>query len=128
MSRELINFDLAQVARAIAKREVSSVEATQACFAQIRVWQPEINAFIRLDMADALRVAAERDAEIARGQSRGPLHGVPLAHKDLFYRRGRVTTAGSKILEHFSGRLNREGLNEAASAASAARSRWSPPV
>lgn len=91
-------LDLAEIAEAIAARRISSVEATQACLARIKAWQPEVNAFIRLDKDEALLMAAERDAELAAGRSRGPLHGVPLAHKDLLYRKGKVTTGGSKIL------------------------------
>lgn len=91
-------LDLTEMAEAIAARRISAVEATRACLARIKVWQPEVNAFIRLDEDDALKVAAERDRELAQGRSRGPLHGVPLAHKDLLYREGRVTTGGSKIL------------------------------
>jgi aspartyl-tRNA(Asn)/glutamyl-tRNA(Gln) amidotransferase subunit A len=91
-------LDLTEIAVAIAMRRVSSVEATQACLARIKVWQPEINAFIRIDEESALRQAAECDAELAAGRRRGPLHGVPLAHKDLLYRKGKITTGGSKIL------------------------------
>jgi aspartyl-tRNA(Asn)/glutamyl-tRNA(Gln) amidotransferase subunit A len=91
-------LDLNEIAVAIATRRVSSVEATQACLARIKAWQPAINAFIRIDEESALRQAAECDAELAAGRRRGPLHGVPLAHKDLLYREGKVTTGGSKIL------------------------------
>lgn len=91
-------LDLAEIAEAIAARRISAVEATQACLDRIKAWQPEVNAFIRLDEQEALRTAAERDAELASGKSRGALHGVPLAHKDLLYRKDKVTTGGSKIL------------------------------
>jgi aspartyl-tRNA(Asn)/glutamyl-tRNA(Gln) amidotransferase subunit A len=90
--------DLTEIAEAIAMRRASSVEVTKACLARIKAWQPELNAFIRLDEESALRQAAERDAELAQGRHRGLLHGVPLAHKDLFYRKGRITTGGSRIL------------------------------
>lgn len=91
-------LDLTDIAGAIASRRISAVEATQACLARIKAWQPAVNAFIRLDEDEALTVAAERDRELAEGRSRGLLHGVPLAHKDLLYREGRITTGGSKIL------------------------------
>jgi aspartyl-tRNA(Asn)/glutamyl-tRNA(Gln) amidotransferase subunit A len=91
-------LDLSEIADAIAVRRISSVEATQACLNRIKAWQPEVNAFIRLDEEEALSTAAARDAELAAGKSRGKLHGVPLAHKDLLYRKDKVTTAGSKIL------------------------------
>jgi aspartyl-tRNA(Asn)/glutamyl-tRNA(Gln) amidotransferase subunit A len=91
-------LDLTEIAEAIAMRRASSVEVTKACLARIKAWQPEINAFIRLDEESALLQAAERDAESAAGRHRGPLHGVPLAHKDLLCRKGRITTGGSRIL------------------------------
>ena len=91
-------LDLSEAADAIADGRLSSVEATHACIDRIEAWQPAINAFITLDRERALVQAAERDRELARGQRRGPLHGVPLAHKDLVLRAGRVTTAGSKIM------------------------------
>jgi aspartyl-tRNA(Asn)/glutamyl-tRNA(Gln) amidotransferase subunit A len=93
-------LDLSEIADAIAARRISSVEATQACLSRIKLWQPEVNAFIRLDEEEALSTAAACDAELAAGRSRGKLHGVPLAHKDLLYRKDKVTTAGSKILRH----------------------------
>src|SRR6201991_1056562 len=95
---DLVLQDLSEIADAIAVRRISSVEATKACLKQIKAWQPEVNAFIRLDEEEALATAAARDAELAAGKSRGRLHGVPLAHKDLLYRKDKVTTGGSKIL------------------------------
>jgi aspartyl-tRNA(Asn)/glutamyl-tRNA(Gln) amidotransferase subunit A len=93
-------LSLSEIADAIAARRISSVEATQACLKRIKAWQPEVNAFIRLDEEEALSMAAARDAELSAGKSRGKLHGVPLAHKDLLYRKGKISTAGSKILRH----------------------------
>jgi aspartyl-tRNA(Asn)/glutamyl-tRNA(Gln) amidotransferase subunit A len=93
-------LSLSEIADAIAARRISSVEATQACLKRIKAWQPEVNAFIRLDEEEALSIAAARDAELAAGKSRGKLHGVPLAHKDLLCRKDNITTAGSKILRH----------------------------
>jgi aspartyl-tRNA(Asn)/glutamyl-tRNA(Gln) amidotransferase subunit A len=93
-------LSLSEIADAIAARRISSVEATQACLKRIKAWQPEVNAFIRLDEEEARSIAAARDAELAAGKSRGKLHGVPLAHKDLLCRKDNITTAGSKILRH----------------------------
>jgi aspartyl-tRNA(Asn)/glutamyl-tRNA(Gln) amidotransferase subunit A len=89
---------LAEAAAAIRARQMSAVEATKAALARIERWQPRLNCFIGLDAEGALKQAAARDAELARGHVRGALHGVPLAHKDMFYRAGRVSTCGSKIL------------------------------
>ena len=95
---DLALLDLSEAAAAIADGRLSSVEATRACLDRIEAWQPAVNAFIAVDHEGALAQAAARDGELARGHRRGPLHGVPLAHKDLLLRAGRVTTAGSKIL------------------------------
>jgi aspartyl-tRNA(Asn)/glutamyl-tRNA(Gln) amidotransferase subunit A len=60
--------------------------------------QPKLNCFIRIDEEAALAAAHLADKDVARGYVRGPLHGVPMAHKDMYYRRGVVSTCGSKIL------------------------------
>jgi aspartyl-tRNA(Asn)/glutamyl-tRNA(Gln) amidotransferase subunit A len=92
---------LAQAAQAIRARQLSSVEATQAALARIARWQPRLNCFIALDAEGALTQAAALDADLARGHIRGALHGVPLAHKDMFYRTGRISTCGSEIRRHW---------------------------
>src|SRR5579883_9891 len=90
-------WDLSEVADAIAARRISSVEATEACLARIDVWQPRVNAFLRLYKDKALAQARAMDAELAAGKRRGPLHGVPMAHKDMYYRKGEISTGGSAI-------------------------------
>ena len=62
-----------------------------------RCWQPRINAFLRLYKDKALAQAQAMDAELAAGKRRGPLHGVPMAHKDMYYRKGEISTGGSAI-------------------------------
>jgi aspartyl-tRNA(Asn)/glutamyl-tRNA(Gln) amidotransferase subunit A len=94
-------MSLAQAAAAIRARQLSSVEATQAALARIADWQPRLNCFIALDAEGALKQAAALDADLARGRIRGALHGVPLAHKDMFYRAGRISTCGSEIRRHW---------------------------
>ena len=95
---DIVGMTLTEVASAIQSKKVSSVEVTQACIAQVEAWQPSTNAFISFDPEDALDQAKAADADLAAGNVRGPLHGVPLAHKDLFYRDGKRTTCASKIL------------------------------
>ena len=89
--------DLTAIADAIAARRISSVEATEACLARIEAWQPRTNAFLRVYREKALAQAKAMDAELAAGRSRGPLHGVPMAHKDMYYRQGELSTGGSAI-------------------------------
>ena len=100
MSDELAALTLTGLAERIRRRQVSALEATQECLARIRDWQPHINCFIEVEPAAALAQARQLDDELARRGPRGPLHGVPLAHKDLIYRRGKVCSAGSRILRN----------------------------
>jgi aspartyl-tRNA(Asn)/glutamyl-tRNA(Gln) amidotransferase subunit A len=84
-------------AAAIRAKRVSSRELTEACLARIARWNERLNCFIALEAEDALKAADACDADLARGTIRGALHGVPMAHKDMYYRRGKITTCGSKI-------------------------------
>jgi aspartyl-tRNA(Asn)/glutamyl-tRNA(Gln) amidotransferase subunit A len=76
---------------------LSSVEVTRSLLARIERWQPVLNAFVRVEVEEALAAAAAADAAIASGVARGPLHGVPLAHKDMYYVTGKLAECGSKI-------------------------------
>ena len=89
--------DLSEVADDIAAGRVTSVQATEACLARIADWQPRTNAFLRLKADKALAQAHALDKEMAAGKRRGPLHGVPMAHKDMYYRAGEISTGGSAI-------------------------------
>ena len=82
------------MARAIAAREISSVEAVKACLGRIDEVNPRINALVRL-ADDALELARRADAALARGEAPGPLHGVPFTIKDSLDTAGVVTTAGT---------------------------------
>jgi aspartyl-tRNA(Asn)/glutamyl-tRNA(Gln) amidotransferase subunit A len=95
------SYDLTGLAAAIRGKRVSSREAVLDCLAGIERLQPVLNCMIRLDAEQALAAADECDRELAQGRSRGPLHGVPLAHKDMYYRAGTVATCGSKIRRDF---------------------------
>lgn len=89
---------LHEVAAGIERREVSPVALTEATLERIAEYDPALNAY-QLVLADRAReAAAAAEREIAAGQYRGPLHGVPLAIKDLLATAGIVTTAGSKVL------------------------------
>jgi aspartyl-tRNA(Asn)/glutamyl-tRNA(Gln) amidotransferase subunit A len=90
-------LSLTEVADAIAQKRVSSREVTQSCLARIQQWQPRLNAFMAIEAEQALAAADAADAALAKGGSLGALHGVPLAHKDMYYDAGKVVTCGSKI-------------------------------
>lgn len=85
--------------QAIRTRQISPLELTQLCLQRIAALNPQINAFITLTAESALAEARAATAEIARGADRGPLHGIPLAIKDLFDVRAVPTTAGSPLLK-----------------------------
>src|ERR1044072_1048678 len=97
MSEDLCALALTAVARLIMARRVSSVEVTKACLDRIRAWQPKINAFIAIEEEKALLRDSGCDQALKRGRPVGVLHRVPLAHKDMFYRKGEVSSAGSAI-------------------------------
>ena len=91
--------DIASFGRALRSGATTSAAATDACLSRIQSENPRLNAFI-LVMADEARTqAAEADRELAGGQDRGPLHGVPLSLKDLVDVRGTATTAASRVRE-----------------------------
>jgi aspartyl-tRNA(Asn)/glutamyl-tRNA(Gln) amidotransferase subunit A len=96
-NEDLALEDLSAVADAIAEGRITSVEAAEACLARIEIWQPRTNAFLRVYRDKALAQAKAMDAELAAGKRRGPLHGVPMAHKDMYYRKGELSTGGSAI-------------------------------
>src|SRR6202165_4357605 len=97
MSNEPALMSLTAVAQAIADRRVSSREATKSCLERIARWQPHLNAFMAIEADAALAAADAADATLAKGGRRGALHGVPLAHKDMYYDAGKVVTCGSRI-------------------------------
>jgi aspartyl-tRNA(Asn)/glutamyl-tRNA(Gln) amidotransferase subunit A len=101
MSTEPALMSLTAVAKAIAAKQLSSHEVTRSCLHRIAQWQPKLNAFMTVEAESALRAAEEADAALARGHNRGPLHGVPLAHKDMYYDAGHVVTCGSLIRRDF---------------------------
>ena len=101
MAADVIEKSLVEVAAAIASKDVSCLEVTDACLARAEVLQPILNCFISLEPEEARAQAKDADAALARGEFRGPLHGVPLAHKDLLYRPGKVMTCGSRVLGDF---------------------------
>lgn len=101
MSDDLALMSLTAVAKAIAGKKVSSREVTQSCLDRIAKWNPKLNAFMAIEADDALKAADAADAALAKGDVKGALHGVPLAHKDMYYDAGKVVTCGSKIRKDF---------------------------
>ena len=101
MSGEPALMSLVSVAKAIAGKKLSSREVTQSCLDRIAQWQPRVNAFMAIEADEALAAADAADAALAKGKNLGVLHGVPMAHKDMYYDAGKVVTCGSKIRRDF---------------------------
>ena len=95
---------------------MSSVELTRQCLDQIGKLNPVLNAFITVTGESALARAQELDRELAQGVDRGPLHGIPIAHKDLMWTKGVRTTSGSKTLRGFRAGSRRRGGRKLAEA------------
>ena len=90
---------LAQASAAIQQRDITAEQLVEACFARIRRDEPAVNAFIWSDREAALSAARELDRLSAGKKELPPLHGIPLAHKDMFANGGQRATCGSKICE-----------------------------
>jgi aspartyl-tRNA(Asn)/glutamyl-tRNA(Gln) amidotransferase subunit A len=101
MSAEPALLSLTEAAKTIAQKRFSSREVTQSCLDRIAKWQPHLNAFMAVEADAALTAADQADAALAKGGPHGALHGVPLAHKDMYYDAGQVVTCGSKIRRDF---------------------------
>src|SRR5690606_27695733 len=97
MPQDLCSLSIAEAARLIRARKLSPVELTAACLERIETFQPQLDAFITVT-AELARTQAQRaEREIAGGDYRGPLHGIPFALKDIYDTKGILTSGGSKV-------------------------------
>jgi len=98
---ELLQGDLTAAARAFREGDIAATELTAASIDRLGRHGPALEAVAELWAEAALASAREQDAARAAGRPLGPLAGVPLAHKDMFYRRGRSCASGSRIRAGF---------------------------
>jgi aspartyl-tRNA(Asn)/glutamyl-tRNA(Gln) amidotransferase subunit A len=98
-STQLAYLSLADVSTLIAKRELSPVEVTQAMLDRIAALDSRLHSYYTVFSAEALSAAREAEAQIRAGNYRGPLHGVPLAVKDIY--ESGPTTCGSKLRKDY---------------------------
>ncbi|MBI2468640.1 MAG: Asp-tRNA(Asn)/Glu-tRNA(Gln) amidotransferase subunit GatA [Candidatus Rokubacteria bacterium] len=98
---ELAYLGIGELSPKLQRRELGPVEVCRALLQRCERLEPKLNAFITLDPERILAAARAAEDELVRGQVRGPLHGVPIAVKDLCWTKGERTTAGSKVLADF---------------------------
>jgi Asp-tRNA(Asn)/Glu-tRNA(Gln) amidotransferase A subunit family amidase len=101
MTEEIYYADAAELARRIRAKELSPVEVMQAHLDRVEAVNPKLNAIVNLQADPAMERAREAEAAIVRGESWGPLHGVPFTIKDCIDNKGVKTTRGSKLFEDY---------------------------
>ncbi|MDP7194333.1 MAG: amidase [Dehalococcoidia bacterium] len=99
-NRELILYTIKDLSQKIREKSISPVELTNAYLDRIELVDKELNSFIEVYRDSALKRAIEFEKEILSGNIRGPLHGIPIALKDIFDVKDRITTVGSKMLRN----------------------------
>ena len=98
---EICYMSAGELSRLIQNKELSPVEVIEAHLARADALEPTLNSFITLLPDQAIAAARQAEQEIQAGRYRGPLHGIPLGLKDLYYVRGVRNTAGSRIYDEF---------------------------
>ena len=94
---DLAHLSARGLAKAIRDKQVSSVEATKAAIERLKACHELTHSIITLEADEALSAAKAADAALADASAKGPLAGVPLAHKDMFDRKGKIASWGAKI-------------------------------
>jgi amidase len=100
-SKALCFLSLSEASRLIRERKISSAELTRCVLDRIRLLDPRLHAYLTVLDDSAMSSAERADKEIASGDWRGPLHGVPVAVKDLCSTKGVLTTCASKVLANW---------------------------
>lgn len=96
---ELVGLSIREAGQRLSRREISSAELVEAELERIEETEPLVHAYAQVMQETARKEAQQADRELARGAWRGPLHGIPIAYKDLVYTRQAPTAAGSRVLE-----------------------------
>ena len=99
--QEICYMSAGALAPMVKNGEISPVEIIEAHLSRIRATEPVLNSFITLLPEEALAAARQAERDIRAGRYRGPLHGIPVALKDLFNTGGVRTTSGSRIYDTF---------------------------
>lgn len=94
-------LSMTEMINQIRRGKLSPLDLTESLLKRIDSVEPHVQAWVTVDREGILREARRLRDELFRGKTRGPLHGIPIGVKDIFYTAGMKTTAGSKILENF---------------------------
>jgi aspartyl-tRNA(Asn)/glutamyl-tRNA(Gln) amidotransferase subunit A len=97
----LLEMSVAELGRALRDGSVTPVELAEAALRRVEALDGRVRAFVTVTRERALEDAHRAERELQSGIDRGPLHGIPLALKDLVFTRGIRTTAGSQVLADF---------------------------
>ena len=92
---------IAKAAQQIQSSDLSPVELANACLSRIDQLDDVLKAWVTIDRDKVLKVAQKRQGECDQGNIRGPLHGIPIGIKDIFYTKNQLTTGGSAFLKDF---------------------------
>lgn len=98
---DITMMNMYEVANLISDHKVSPVELVDECLKKTKARQDELYAYTTLLEDEARAKAKERESEIMKNGPKTPLDGIPIAHKDLYYTKGILTTAGSQFLKDF---------------------------
>jgi aspartyl-tRNA(Asn)/glutamyl-tRNA(Gln) amidotransferase subunit A len=98
---EHFNLTAVEAAKQIKSRDLSPVELVESLLSQYDSLEPSLNAWVYLDREAVLADAQQKQEELEKGANVGPLHGVPIGLKDIYYTAGIPTTACSKVYEGF---------------------------
>src|SRR5438105_4250311 len=98
---DICSLTAVEMAGLIRRKKLSAREVMSACLEQIERVNPQVNAIVTLAAEQAMESARQADEAQARGAALGPLHGLPVAHKDLFETAGMRTTFGSPLFRDY---------------------------
>ena len=94
-------LSLVEMVARIGRKKLSPMALAESILKRIDSVEPGIQAWVNLDRESVLKEARRKEKELSRGRTRGPLHGIPIGVKDIFYTAGMKTSSGSKVFADF---------------------------